>query len=485
MIEIGMMDLALLMEEGEIAGEMALLLAASPKISEFLRRAPSSQGKRLKRRIMSWSERLNEEIKHKPVPVMLEQEYQLYQRHKGLPLSELVGQLPALLDQLAPSSPFAGEARSLVRQLSEHPGEGLQKLFIEKWRSSLVGALLQLQHQIAEAEREKLRQEIEDQLLANRTLADALDPHQISAGGLWDLAQGHWHKRSLELIKQYARMLEREPLLREIADMLGRSEQDRQSRERPVPPVLMQELAEAVSDDVPDDLVGIHPGNDLMRMLSSEAVMLGLPELELEFYRRYLERRLLSYQCRGTLPRQRLLLRTPQAGGTEPQSRGPFIVCIDTSGSMGGYPEECAKALFLALLKVAMDEQRGCFLMLFSTEVATLEIRADTGLDQTERFLSMSFHGGTDLVPCLAQALEQLKQPAFAKADVLVISDFIAQSLPHALLDQMNEQRRQQTRFHAVAMSRHAKPALLRVFDNSWLLDCGLRGRLLRRWQQS
>ncbi|WP_162518084.1 hypothetical protein [Aeromonas allosaccharophila] len=37
--------------------------------------------------------------------------------------------------------------------------------------------------------------------------------------------------------------------------------------------------------------------------------------------------------------------------------------------------------------------------------------------------------------------------------------------------------------FHAVAMSRHAKPALLRVFDNSWLLDCGLRGRLLRRWQ--
>ena len=28
------------------------------------------------------------------------------------------------------------------------------------------------------------------------------------------------------------------------------------------------------------------------------------------------------------------------------------------------------------------------------------------------------------------------------------------------------------------------KQALLRVFDNSWLLDCGLRGRLLRRWQR-
>lgn len=95
----------------------------------------------------------------------------------------------------------------------------------------------------------------------------------------------------------------------------------------------------------------------------------------------------------------------------------------------------------------------------------------------------MSFHGGTDLVPCLEKALAKLDDPAFAKADVLVISDFIAQSLPHPLLDQMNSYRQRQTRFHAVAMSRHAKQALLRVFDNSWLLDCGLRGRLLRRWQ--
>ena len=82
-------------------------------------------------------------------------------------------------------------------------------------------------------------------------------------------------------------------------------------------------------------------------------------------------------------------------------------------------------------------------------------------------------------------ALVQLEQPDFARADVLVISDFIAQSLPHALLDRMNRRRAQQTRFHAVAMSRHAKSAILRVFDNSWLLDCGLRGRLLRRWQRS
>ncbi|WP_323902895.1 ATPase RavA stimulator ViaA [Aeromonas caviae] len=483
MLEIGMMDLGLLMGEGELAGEMALLLASTPKISEFLKRSPL-QGKLLRKRIQAWSEQLGEEMRHKPVPVALEREYLLYQAHRQLPLPELVGRLPALLEALEQHSPFAGDARSLVRQIVAQPTEGLRQLFIEKWRASLVGSLLQLQQQIAEAEREKQRQEIEDQLLANRTLADALDPHQISAGGLWDLAQGSWHKRSLVLVKQYARMLQQEPLLAEIAALLGRSERERRSEDRTLPPVPVHELEEVQSDDVPDDLVGVHPASDLMRLLPSEAVMLALPELELEFYRRYLERRLLSYQSRGTLPRQRLMLRSPEQGGQEVQPRGPFIVCVDTSGSMGGYPEECAKALFLALLKGAMEEKRGCYLMLFSTEVATLEITADTGLEKAERFLSMSFHGGTDLVPCLEQALTQLEQPAFAKADVLVISDFIAQNLPHPLLERMNRRRAQQTRFHAVAMSRHAKAAILRVFDNSWLLDCGLRGRLLRRWQR-
>ena len=43
-----MMDLGLLMGEGELAGEMALLLASTPKISEFLKRSPL-QGKLLRK----------------------------------------------------------------------------------------------------------------------------------------------------------------------------------------------------------------------------------------------------------------------------------------------------------------------------------------------------------------------------------------------------------------------------------------------------
>jgi hypothetical protein len=45
---------------------------------------------------------------------------------------------------------------------------------------------------------------------------------------------------------------------------------------------------------------------------------------------------------------ERRQLRRQQAQNDE-QPRGPFIVCVDTSGSMGGFNEQCAKAFCLAL----------------------------------------------------------------------------------------------------------------------------------------
>ncbi|HGY1050543.1 TPA: ATPase RavA stimulator ViaA [Aeromonas salmonicida subsp. pectinolytica] len=484
MIEIGTMSALLAISEGEMVSEMVVALLASTQISRFIR-IGKAQGRSLKQRLQRWRHQVNDTIAHTPVPPVLEQEFLLYQHFISLSLARLVAELPTLLSALERGSDFADEGRQLAHQLVDHPTEGTKRLMLEKWRASLVGALLRLQQELAEAERLRLQQELEEQIGASEELEQVLDPQRRTAGGLWNLAQGRWQPASLVLIRQYAAMLRKEPMLQEIADSMGRSLHDSEQLQRPQPPqpTLIQEPV--LSDDVPDDLVGIHPANDLMRMLPSEAVMLGVPELELEFYRRYLERRLLSYQARGTLPRHQLLPRTTDRGDQELQPMGPVIVCIDTSGSMGGYPEQCAKALALALLQLALTEQRRCFVMLFSTDVATFELTDANGLDEAQRFLAMTFNGGTDLLPCLSATLQQLQAPGFELADVLVISDFIAQRLPASLVELMDRQRGRGTRFNAVAMSRHAKPALLRVFDKSWLLDCGLRGRLLRRWLRS
>ena len=142
---------------------------------------------------------------------------------------------------------------------------------------------------------------------------------------------------------------------------------------------------------------------------------------------------------------------------------------------MGGFNEQCAKAFCLALMRIALADNRRCFIMLFSSEVVHYELTSESGLEQAIRFLSQRFRA----------IIERLQNPQWVDADAVVISDFIAQRLPDEVIAQVGElQRKHQHRFHAVAMSVHGKPGIMRIFDHIWRFDTGLRSRLLRRWRR-
>lgn len=149
------------------------------------------------------------------------------------------------------------------------------------------------------------------------------------------------------------------------------------------------------------------------------------------------------------------------------------------------FNEQCAKAFCLALMRIALADNRRCFIMLFSSEVVHYELTSESGLEQAIRFLSQRFRGGTDLASCFRAIIERLQNPQWVDADAVVISDFIAQRLPDEVIAQVGElQRKHQHRFHAVAMSVHGKPGIMRIFDHIWRFDTGLRSRLLRRWRR-
>ena len=57
-------------------------------------------------------------------------------------------------------------------------------------------------------------------------------------------------------MKQYARMLQQEPLLAGSPPCLGAASAERRSGTGTLPPVPVNRLEEVQSDDVPDDLVG-------------------------------------------------------------------------------------------------------------------------------------------------------------------------------------------------------------------------------------
>ncbi|PLL17330.1 hypothetical protein CWN50_34140, partial [Klebsiella michiganensis] len=212
---------------------------------------------------------------------------------------------------------------------------------------------------------------------------------------------------------------------------------------------------------------------------------LGITELEFEFYRKLVEKQLLTYRLHGDAWKEKITERPVTRQDVDEQPRGPFIVCVDTSGSMGGFNEQCAKAFCLALMRVALADNRRCFIMLFSSEVVHYELTGPQGLEQAIRFLSQRFRGGTDLASCFRAVIERMQNPQWVDADAVVISDFIAQSLPDEVINKVGElQHKHHHRFHAVAMSVHGKPGIMRVFDHIWRFDTGLRSRLLRRWRR-
>ena len=75
-----------------------------------------------------------------------------------------------------------------------------------------------------------------------------------------------------------------------------------------------------------------------------------------------------------------------------------MVICLDTSGSMRGLPENIAKATVLECMKAAYKEKRSCYVYLFGSkkEVSELELTLDvSGFNELLNFLTMSFGGGT------------------------------------------------------------------------------------------
>jgi uncharacterized protein with von Willebrand factor type A (vWA) domain len=116
------------------------------------------------------------------------------------------------------------------------------------------------------------------------------------------------------------------------------------------------------------------------------------------------------------------------------QPRGPFIVCVDTSGSMGGFNEQCAKAFCLALLRIALADNRRCCIMLFANQIVHYKLTAASGIEQAVRFLGQHFRGATDLVACLSATVSKMAESGWFDADTVIISDFIAQRLPDKVI---------------------------------------------------
>ncbi|WP_370559019.1 ATPase RavA stimulator ViaA [Edwardsiella tarda] len=474
----------LVMNESELLQDFLVGLIAAPQLAAFFEKHPRLR-QLIDREWPGWQRRLRKRISETNVPDDLAQEFTLYQHQLLLGHGEFFRNLPTTLNWLTnQDSPFNHEAHQLCPQGNFPHSDSFHVLFLQRWRLSLVARTLTLHHQVMEEERALLQQELQQRLQLSGALEPVLAENENAAGRLWDLSRSTPQHGDYQLLVQYGDFLAGQPDLQQLAERLGRSRAAEAKEEADTQQEIRHVLLREPSV-MPEEVSGIHQSDEILRLMPSELSILGLSELEYEFYRRLLEKRLMTYRLQGDAWREQPVQRLIAYHHHQQQPKGPFIVCVDTSGSMGGFHEQCAKAFCLALMRIALADNRRCYIMLFSSDIVQHELTADDGIDQAIRFLSQRFRGGTDLARCLAQTSTLLQQPAWQQADAVVISDFIAQRLPEETQREIKQLQKQNGHcFHAVAMSPHGKPSIMKVFDYIWRFDSGIKGRLLRRWRR-
>lgn len=250
----------------------------------------------------------------------------------------------------------------------------------------------------------------------------------------WDLSQGVLQHTSWTDMIRLQQMMEKAKPLKDIIRTLGRWHIPEDGL-RVVEEVMeqlsrvMEEFTSRRVPNIPSEARGLVRSDELTRMLPSEATLLLHPTLRMLWHARRAERGLLTYRLEGmewVVSEQETLEDAANTKETIRPERGPILVCLDTSGSMSGLPETIAKALTLEAMRVAHREGRQCYLYAFSGPEQVLEYElslSPDGLTSLLSFLSMSFHGGTDVDAPMLRAMERLEQETWKRADVLMVSD--------------------------------------------------------------
>ena len=339
----------------------------------------------------------------------------------------------------------------------------LRMEFLSDWESALLRKVIAYELEILGRARKQIERHIAERI----KLFYGCNYSSMELGLFWGIQPGMWQRKTFNLLQMLSAVCKRNPTIQILLDALGRGsgrQQERQIRLEEQTSSRVMKFSHASRPDID----GIAESNRLNALLPTEIALLGDSSLEQTFYKKYVERRLQTFDSRSQTP---VKVQVEQSE-TTPLGPGPYIVCLDTSGSMSGIPEKVAKAICYGLILRSRAEKRACYLISYSIDIEVLNLADwEQQQDQIVNFLSYSFHGGTDLELALKEALRMLQCDEYSLADVLVISDFEVRDLSLETITAINRVRERNTRFHSLEIGWSGNNEVLAQFDFCWHYD--------------
>ncbi|AGR41047.1 vWA domain-containing protein [Spiroplasma taiwanense] len=279
--------------------------------------------------------------------------------------------------------------------------------------------------------------------------------------------------QNIESIARFAEFLYKDPSILRIAELLGRLNGEDDLMEVNITEQIVTYPTEVKLPYNPEEIVGLTVSKDLERLLLMEFANLFDEELEVIFYKKYIESQLQTFLFESNEQIIEHEIEEVEYEAPIPLEQGKFIICIDTSTSMEGAGEYIAKALSIAVAKVALKEERDLVFINFANEhVDEFIINARTvNVQKMLDFLAKSFYGKTNARPAFQKVIEKMHSQDFKRADLLMISDFMMDSVSNSIRVKIADLKDNYNRFHSLVIGTMPNVETQDIFDNVMYYD--------------
>ena len=328
--------------------------------------------------------------------------------------------------------------------------EALWSSLLRDWQHHLNLSLQLQKESYLQMQQARQRQILLHNLTATQ---DYVEQKSLSSEDVFQtlaLMGGRWTTVEFERLLRITQLQYKYPVLLEIAGKMGRAAHPDGNHQ--VSSVSGQHTL--ARSQAKNDIVGIGIGRDLESILPSEMACFLDPDLQDVFLRKFVTGRLQTFDHKSHILRSARSLRTQSAA-----TRGPVIVCMDTSGSMMGEPSQIALSLMMRLAEMCEQEDRECFLITFSVYAQPIDVHRHRS--RLMQYFTQTSSGNTDaqrMIDLLNETLQ--KNYRYMGADVLWISDFRIPFPPAEQFQILERLRESGTRFYGLQIG---------IAENHWL----------------
>ncbi len=347
------------------------------------------------------------------------------------------------------------------------------QLLLDEWQKIMDQTRVAWELEKIQVLRQWLMEHLQAFLESLRRLGEDMEALNLDPGIFLDHSKGNLSPQDIAEFARWVNYLKENEGVRVLCESLGRMLQTDDISED-VERIFVKRKQKVLYPDLNtnEEIIGIRLGRDIEYALPNELALLSDPDISLLFDVKFFESRLMCFDMQGLAPLFRHKEIEVEEKAVENDTLGPMIICIDTSGSMAGVPETIAKAVALLMAYKAREQHRPCYLINFSTEIATIDL-SETLVDRhLIEFLRMSFHSGTDVAPAISHGLDMIVDGGYERADLLIISDFIIANLPDNVLEKMAYQRTCNNHFYSLVIGSKLMYKRFRtLFDREWAFD--------------